>query len=398
MSEKTKIKIADLNEDGSLMQKVAENEDYWNALKKAQNEGRHEFEVEGLEYETEETDVGGEAEEVVEKEELELETEDLEGKEITEEEPQEQEEREVEDGDGEVTEEEAKEAVEKLKIHYKWYGKEYDSELTPEEISNAYQKALKFPELKNEIESLKSKAEMIDKAGLTEEKIDFFNKLMSGDKDAVKQLLKKADIDPYGLEVDDVEPIEFKQQEHSLKVTEEVGKFLSEVNLRDPNGYKLFESITSMMPNSLLNVLCRDEQTAQAVYIDLINDRFIPTMRRIHERSLYDEELANGIETNYSEFLKVYAEEAKNLGYIQPSNGNGSTPQAEPVTKPKTSTRESNARRVKEKLKASTGVRGASAGGVKKTFDSMSPREQADYINSMSMEEFREFKKKRGIG
>ena len=147
-----------------------------------------------------------------------------------------------------------------------------------------------------------------------------------------------------------------------------------------------------------MNVLCRDEQTAQAVYIDLINDRFIPTMRRIHERSLHDEELANGIETNYSEFLKVYAEEAKNLGYIQPSNGDGSTPQAEPVTKPKTSTRESNARRVKEKLKASTGVRGASAGGVKKTFDSMSPKEQADYINSMSMEEFREFKKKRGIG
>lgn len=385
---RTKITIDTINQHPEIMEKIAADDEYYAELKAALASGQGYVKLEDWEDETaeQEPEETGIEEDVVEAEAEDnvVESED-EDTEEGQEEPQEQEEQEVEDG-GEPVEEPAEENVDTedkgIDIHYKWRGKEYDANVNMEELTMAYQKSLKFSELKNENEMLRQKAELIDKYGLTEEKVDFFNKLMSGDQTAINQLLKKGNIDPYSLEVDDAQPIEFKDREDGFKVTKGVGELFTKIKSYSPKSYKNFVEMTDVMPTSLVNAISVDPQIAERAYLDVENGIMEKVLLRIHQRTLKDEDLAERVNSDYSDFVKLYTEEATILGFIPPKVAQGE-PEANPDVTPNPADKQVSAKRVERKLQASTKVRGTS-GSVKnkKDYDDMTPEEQIAFMNS----------------
>lgn len=395
---KRKITLDEINQNPKLMEEIAEDEEAFATLKSAIANGKKSIRLEGFGDETVEEEPVEEGVEEIGEEVSGVEEPESENGEVVEEEEDESQEQEESEMDGDLEEEkkEAEEAIDKIKLHYKWYGKEYDTELTTEELATAYQKAMKFPELMNEIDLLREKAKIIDESGLTSDEIDFYKKMKSGDQTAINRFLKTANIDPYSLEVEDAEPVKFERSESGLKVSQPVGEFFSEVRSYSPDSYKRFVDMTNVMPNSLVNAISMNREIATDAFLAVENGIMEKVLPRVIQRTMYDEELNEKIKTNYNDFLRVYQEEAKKLGIVPNSEGNA-RPQAVNTESPKPADKQVNAKRSKEKLQSSARVRGTSGSAIgEKTFDNMTPQEKIDFMKKLdpASNEWYQFKKK----
>lgn len=403
-----KVSIADISQDGRLMEQVVSDNKTFREFERARQMGEKYIEMEvsdetvekgneeGGEEPKAEEGLGeipqGEETESQKQEEPEMEAGKDSGIEWERIEDDAGEKEPEGPGEGKDDEEgEKKEEVNKIKIPYKWYGKEYVAELTPEDITNDHQKALKFPELQQEIKRYKAIIDKYNELGLDEEKAEFFQKLMSGDQTAIQQLLKTTKIDPYELDVDQASPVEFKKKENTLKdyAKPEVVELLEDFERSYPEDAQLLAERIPSMPASLVREMSNNPKVSIAVIHDLQQDIFDDVLRGVTEEMNRDEKTAKAVMTSYGAFHHLYRQKAIELGYWKPQGEE--TPQAgqnppEGVTKRRSTN-------VKEKLQASTTVTGARGGGrEKKSFFEMSPQEQVKYLESLSVdsEEWRE--------
>lgn len=405
----TKYKLSQISENPALMDKITDSQIYWEKFNEALDGGLEEVELEGLEYEAEEVEVGGDVEkkeEVVQDiSEEERGTEEREGEEET---SQKQEEQEmVGEGqpDGEVetkqseADKEVEEEVKKLRVKYKFYGKEYERDLTEDDIRTAYQMSLKFPELEKEIQALKPRAEILDKYGMTEEQLEFAKKLFDGDQTAITQLLKTADIDPYLLETDKAESVKFEKTAEPTFPKEVIEK-ISYLKETDPDGMKVIGDMSErIFPSCLVEAINKYPEAIQLVY-DSYNNRgsggeneLETTLLKVYERTLHDDVLRRQVDRNFETFIKIYGEEAQKLGFV-PTGGDSQGQTANPTGQ---SDKTVNKPVSTDKLRASAVVRGATTGGTrKKEFKDMSPAEQVEYLDSLDFnsKEFQELLKK----
>ncbi len=405
-----KYKLEDINQNPELMDKITDTPTYWNKFKEALNGGLPEVELEGLEYEAEQVEVGGDVKEetevVQDVAEEERGAEEVQSEETA---PQEQEEQEVGEEPAEGTDErideepaEAEEKTEveaeteeknKFKIKYKFYGKEYEREVTEEDIRMAWQKSLKFPELEKEIEALRPRAELLEKYGMTEEQLEFAKKLYDGDQTAIKQLLKTTDTDPYTLDIEDVEAMKFSENTGTVEYPKEVVEKISNLRKTDPDAMtKIADMSEKIFPTCLVEAVNSDPAMVQVIYDSYVQGELEKTLLKVHERVIGDDDLRRRVDRNFSDFIKVYTEEAQRLGAVPSAGGSQGSP-ANQTSPSKTA----NVNQSAEKLKASATVRGATAGGTrKKAFDDMTPAEQAAYLDSLDFrsKEFQELKNK----
>lgn len=386
-----KVSITDISQDGGLMEKVVGDEKAFREFERARANGEKYIELEvadeTVDEEVKETGLEAEAEEETVPE-------------VEEAKPQEQEEQEVDAdtdaGDGDEVEApvEEKEEIQKIKIPYKWYGKEYVAELTPEEITNDHQKALKFPELEQEIKRYRAIVDKYNELGLDEEKAEFFQKLMSGDQTAIQQLLKTVDLDPFDLDVAEASPVEFKKKENTLKdyAKPKVVELLEDFERRYPDDAQRLAERMPSFPASLVREMSIDPSISTAVIVDLQQGILDDIIRGVTEEMSRNEETAKAVMTNFGAFQKLYAQKAEELGYVKPQGGEPSKAGQNP---PNVATKQRSTQ-VKEKLQASTTVQGATGGGrEKKSFFDMSPNEQVAYLSSLSTDsqEWRELNK-----
>ena len=379
-----KVSITEISQDGGLMEKVVSDEKAFQDFEQARQKGEKYIELEvadeTVSEEVEEAGLEAEAEVTAE------------GKEA---EPQEQEEQKVDTGadngiewarveeDEEPKAEADKQEVQKIKIPYKWYGKEYVAELTPDELTNDHQKALKFPELEQEIKRYKAIVDKYNELGIDEDKAEFFQKLMSGDQTAVQQLLKTVELDPFELDVEKASPVEFKKKENTLKdyAKPEVAELLEDFERRYPDDAKLLAERMPSFPASLVREMSVDPSISTAVIVDLQSGILDNVLRGVTEEMSRNEETAKAVMTSFGAFQKLYAQKAEELGYVKPQGGEPSKAGQNP---PNVATKQRSTQ-VKEKLQASTTVKGATGGGrEKKSFFDMSPSEQVAYLSSLS--------------
>lgn len=399
-----KYKLEDINQNPELMDKITDTPAYWNKFKEALNGGLPEVELEGLEYEAEQVEVGGDVKEEAEViEDVAEEERGTEEVQTEEKEPQEQEEQEMGGEPSTGTEERIeqeraekepeKNEGNKFKIKYKFYGKEYEREVTEEDIRMAWQKSLKFPELEKEIEALRPRAELLEKYGMTEEQLEFAKKLYDGDQTAIKQLLKTTDTDPYTLDIEDVEAMKFSENTGTVEYPKEVVEKITSLRKTDPDAMtKIADMSERIFPTCLVEAVNSDPAMVQVIYDSYVQGELEKTLLKVHERVIGDDDLRRRVDRNFSDFIRVYTEEAQKLGAVPSAGGSQGSP-ANQTSPSKTA----NVNQSAEKLKASATVRGATAGGTrKKAFDDMTPAEQAAYLESLDFrsKEFQELKNK----